>query len=65
MIDIKELTIQVRDGAAPKHLLVDKRKRICQTCQHLVKMTRQCGKCLCFIDLKTRMIDQTCPMDKW
>lgn len=40
------------------------RKSICNECPRLL-VTRQCGECLCFVDLKTTLKQEKCPLDKW
>lgn len=40
------------------------RKEICNGCPKLLK-TRQCGECLCFVDLKTTLKQEKCPLNKW
>ena len=40
------------------------RWEICQGCEHLTKMQR-CRKCGCFMELKTWMAEQECPIKKW
>lgn len=40
------------------------RKSICVDCPRLL-ITRQCAECLCFIDLKTTLKQEKCPLDKW
>lgn len=54
------------------------RLEICERCEHFIKATRQCGKCLCFMDVKTKLvydpvesvkqleeIKTFCPVGKW
>ena len=36
----------------------------CQGCEHLTAMNR-CRKCGCFMELKTWMPEQECPLQKW
>jgi hypothetical protein len=53
-----------------KHNYIDKiesekRMNICLGCEHLIKLTHQCRRCTCFMDLKTRLKDATCPIEKW
>lgn len=36
----------------------------CNECPRLLK-TRQCGECYCFVDLKTKYKQESCPMGKW
>lgn len=42
-----------------------KRIEICVECPHLIKITRQCKECGCFVDLKTKLKTQRCPIEKW
>jgi hypothetical protein len=41
------------------------RMAICQTCPELISMTNQCKKCGCFMNMKTKLIAATCPLNKW
>lgn len=41
------------------------RFEICSTCPELLKITKQCKKCGCFMALKTKLENATCPMGKW
>lgn len=41
------------------------RLSICLTCQELIKLTRQCKQCGCFMELKTKLQDAKCPLGKW
>jgi hypothetical protein len=41
------------------------RRAICESCPKLIKITRQCSECLCFVDLKTTIKQEKCPLDKW
>ena len=43
----------------------DKRMQTCLGCEHLIKLTRQCKKCGCLMNLKTKLKDATCPIEKW
>ena len=40
------------------------RRAICNGCPKLL-ITRQCGECLCFVDLKTTLKQEHCPDNKW
>lgn len=42
----------------------NERKAICNDCPKLM-ITRQCGECLCFVDLKTTLKQEKCPLDRW
>jgi hypothetical protein len=41
------------------------RMAICATCPFLISATKQCKKCGCFMHLKTKLADATCPIGKW
>jgi hypothetical protein len=41
------------------------RLEICKSCEHFIKITHQCTKCGCFMDLKTKLRTATCPINKW
>lgn len=44
--------------------LQNERISICNSCEFLT-MTRNCKKCGCFVDAKTRLAGQHCPLGKW
>ena len=43
---------------------VDKMK-ICLQCEHFFNSTKQCKKCGCFMPIKVRLPNQSCPVKKW
>lgn len=45
--------------------LSKERYSICQACPELVKLTKQCKKCGCFMYAKTKLEKATCPLGKW
>lgn len=38
---------------------------ICLSCDKLVKITKQCKECGCFMKLKVKMTRAVCPLGKW
>ena len=38
---------------------------LCLSCPELIKATKQCKKCGCFMHLKTKVENATCPIGKW
>lgn len=38
---------------------------ICKACPELIKLTKQCKKCGCFMAAKTKMTAAKCPIGKW
>ena len=58
------------DLVNPKTEYVDsevssKRYDICQSCPELIKLTKQCKQCSCFMALKTKLEKAVCPLGKW
>lgn len=45
--------------------LAEKRYAICNSCPELIKLTKQCKKCGCFMLAKTKLQLATCPLEKW
>jgi hypothetical protein len=41
------------------------RYSVCQSCPELIKLTKQCKKCGCFMAAKTKLQLATCPLEKW
>jgi hypothetical protein len=37
----------------------------CLSCPELIKLTKTCKQCGCFMALKTKLQDATCPLNKW
>jgi hypothetical protein len=65
MSDAKKIKEKVVAGETPAIFLHKARINTCNTCPHLIKITRICGKCFCLVDLKVRLTEQQCPEDKW
>lgn len=45
--------------------LAAQRYEVCNSCPELVKLTKQCKKCGCFMALKTKLEKAECPLQKW
>lgn len=45
--------------------VADKRYSICQFCPELIKLSKQCKKCGCFMAIKTKLEKAECPIGKW
>jgi hypothetical protein len=41
------------------------RMDICLNCEYLINMTKTCMKCGCFMTIKTRIEEASCPIGKW
>jgi hypothetical protein len=42
-----------------------KRYEICEACPSLLKTTKQCRECGCFMKLKVKLNNAVCPLSKW
>jgi hypothetical protein len=45
--------------------LFNKRLDICMSCDKLIKLTKQCKMCGCFMEQKTKLAHASCPAGKW
>lgn len=45
--------------------LAAERYSMCLSCPELIKLTKQCKKCGCFMFGKTKLAKATCPLGKW
>lgn len=45
--------------------IAQERYDMCLGCEHLIKLTKQCKKCGCFMNLKTKLAGAECPIGKW
>ena len=43
----------------------EERYSICKACPELIKLTKQCRKCGCFMAGKVRIKKSSCPIGKW
>lgn len=46
-------------------ITAEKRMQICEECPLLIKVTKQCRECGCFMILKTKIESASCPVGKW
>jgi len=51
------------DQSVPKEVS-ESRISLCNSCDKLM-ITRQCSECLCFVDAKTKIKQEECPLKKW
>lgn len=43
----------------------EQRYSICKDCPELIKLTKQCKKCGCFMIAKSKLKKASCPLGKW
>jgi len=48
-----------------KQYTAQERIKMCEECEKFFPPTRQCKVCFCFMDIKTKMKNKTCPEGKW
>ncbi len=48
-----------------KGTLSEQRYNICKSCSNFRKLTKQCRICECFMPIKTKIVNSTCPENKW
>ena len=41
------------------------RVEVCNACDQLIKLTHQCKKCGCFMNLKAKLPHAKCPLGRW
>lgn len=45
--------------------LIEHRLEICRECPFFNNKTVACRKCGCFLKMKTKLLNATCPVHKW
>lgn len=45
--------------------VADARYEICKGCPELIRSTKQCNICKCFMIAKVKLADATCPQHLW
>jgi hypothetical protein len=45
--------------------IADLRYDICKQCPMFINISKQCKKCGCFMAAKTKLLNATCPLNKW
>ena len=41
------------------------RMDVCLSCPELIQLTKNCKKCGCFMEMKTKLEHAACPLGKW
>jgi hypothetical protein len=62
--DIAEKALQGLIPISPEEL-AEERIKLCEECPHFKALLRQCDLCGCFLDLKTKLLNARCPINKW
>lgn len=61
----QKLSNRIKENINAMIEIRDQRLEICNQCPELRELTRQCKQCGCFVDAKTAIRNQHCPLDKW
>jgi hypothetical protein len=59
-----QIKAQVDEYTASDIIISDRIKK-CQECENLLRLTRNCKICGCFVDLKVKVKNSECPIGKW
>ena len=43
----------------------NRRYETCKQCDQLSSILKRCKQCGCFMKIKTKMLNQECPLGKW
>lgn len=65
---LKQKTQEISQKVLPELASDDVQKdriNICNSCEFLFTPTRNCKKCGCFVDAKTKLLSENCPINKW
>jgi hypothetical protein len=60
----EEVAERVQGQLAPTDV-AKKRIEICVECPSLIKLTKTCKECGCFMTAKTKLLNVECPLNKW
>jgi hypothetical protein len=67
-MNLKDIAKKILSGELPKISSTEiaaERLKLCEGCEHMAKLSRQCNLCGCFLDLKVKLLEASCPIDKW
>jgi hypothetical protein len=68
LITLRTIALDLLKGklpAAAAEDLTKERLKICAQCEYFGKLANQCKLCGCFMDVKARLLEAECPMEKW
>ena len=64
-LDMRNISERFKNIIIHDEDIVNKRLDICKSCEFLFKPTNTCKKCGCFMNAKTKIATQRCPIGKW
>jgi len=63
--NVKPWDILKKDTEYASEEVANFRYNTCLSCPELIKLTKQCKQCGCFMTIKTKLQAATCPLEKW
>jgi len=66
-MNLRDIAVKLLNGELPAIAAQDlthERLKLCEACQHFSKI-RKCKLCGCWMDLKAKLLEAQCPIDKW
>ena len=63
--DMRSISDRFKNVIIHDEDIIKRRLDICKGCEFLFKPTNTCKKCGCFMDVKTKIATQRCPVGKW
>jgi Family of unknown function (DUF6171) len=67
-MSLKDIAVKLIRGELPAFSgdeLARERLKMCEQCEEFAALSRQCRNCGCFLDLKTKLLEASCPLGKW
>lgn len=67
-ITLKQIAVKLLSGELPpmsSEEISRARLAVCEQCPEFQRIARMCKLCGCFLDLKTKLLQASCPADKW
>ena len=63
--DLRSIPKRIKQAIIHDKEIIKKRLDICSKCEFFISPTSQCRKCGCFMKVKARLANQSCPVGKW
>jgi hypothetical protein len=67
-MNLRDIAVKIATGELPAVASQDlkvERLKLCDACQHFSKVLRKCKLCGCWMELKAKLLEARCPIDKW
>lgn len=67
-LTLKDIAVKLMRGELPPMAaeeLGGERLKVCESCEYMTRYSRQCKLCSCFLDLKVKLLESSCPINHW